>query len=150
MKISVLLPFKENYSPDYAGAVSLFINDTNKLSNFKNSTTIYGYTEFKSRFKSKYVNIEIEKNLFSSSNKEYVKKFISIEKKNNSDLIEIHNRPSYVNSIFNNVKSKLVLYFHNDPLEMNGSKKINDRSITKTASNGVIAVVLETSTNFMA
>ena len=35
MKISVLLPFKENYSPDYAGAVSLFINDTNKLSNFK-------------------------------------------------------------------------------------------------------------------
>ena len=28
---------------------------------------------------------------------------------------------------FNNVKSKLVLYFHNDPLEMNGSKKINDR-----------------------
>ena len=30
------------------------------------------------------------------------------------------------------------------------SKKINDRSITKTASNGVIAVVLETSTNFMA
>ena len=36
MKISVLLPFKENYSPDYAGAVSLFINDTIKLSKFKN------------------------------------------------------------------------------------------------------------------
>ena len=81
MKISVLLPFKENYSPDYAGELSLFIKDTNKLSNFKNSTTIYGYTEFKSRFKSKYVNIEIEKNLFSSSNKEYVKKFISNKKK---------------------------------------------------------------------
>ena len=28
MKISILLPFKENFSPSYAGAVSLFINDT--------------------------------------------------------------------------------------------------------------------------
>ena len=26
MKISILLPYKENYSPDYAGAVSLFIH----------------------------------------------------------------------------------------------------------------------------
>ena len=28
MKISILLPYKENFSPSYAGAVSLFINDT--------------------------------------------------------------------------------------------------------------------------
>ena len=35
MKISVLLPYKENFSPTYAGAVSLFINDTTKLSKFK-------------------------------------------------------------------------------------------------------------------
>ena len=30
MKISILLPFKENFSPSYAGAVSLFVNDTLK------------------------------------------------------------------------------------------------------------------------
>ena len=35
MKISILLPFKENFSPSYAGAVSLFINDTFKLVNLK-------------------------------------------------------------------------------------------------------------------
>ena len=35
MKISILLPYKENYTDNYAGAVSLFINDTTKLSNFK-------------------------------------------------------------------------------------------------------------------
>ena len=28
MKISILLPYKENFSPDYAGAVSLNINET--------------------------------------------------------------------------------------------------------------------------
>ena len=128
MNISVLLPFKENYSPEYAGAVSLFINDTLKLSNFKKSTVVYGYTEYKSRFKSKYVNIETKKKLFSSSNKEYVKKFISIEKKNNSDLIEIHNRPSYLELLVKNLnKKKYILYFHNDPLSMSGSISVKDR-----------------------
>ena len=36
MKISILLPYKENFSPLYPGAVSLFINSMNKLSNYKN------------------------------------------------------------------------------------------------------------------
>ena len=30
MKISILLPYKENFSPDYPGAVSLFIYETTK------------------------------------------------------------------------------------------------------------------------
>ena len=127
MKISILLPYKENFSPTYAGAVSLFINDTIKLSKFKQTTTIYGYTEYKKRFKSKYVNIEASKKFFSSSNKEYVKKFISIEKKNKSDLIEIHNRPNYLNFLINGLnKRNYILYFHNDPLSMSGSSSIKD------------------------
>ena len=78
MKISILLPFKENFSPDYAGAVSLFINDTIKLSKFKNTSTVYGFTEYKKKFKNSYINIDTPKKIFSSSNKDYVKKFISI------------------------------------------------------------------------
>ena len=41
MSIAILLPFKENYSSKKAGAVSLFINDINKKSSFKNQTKIY-------------------------------------------------------------------------------------------------------------
>jgi len=48
MKISILLPYKENYSEDYAGAVSLFINDTVKLSKFKKDIRIFGRTIYKS------------------------------------------------------------------------------------------------------
>ena len=83
MKISILLPFKENFSPSYAGAVSLFINDTLKYSKFKKNIVVYGYTEFKKKFKNKYINIETKKKLFQSQNKEYVNKFIEIEKKRN-------------------------------------------------------------------
>ena len=32
MKISILLPYKENFTPTYPGAVSLFVNDTVKIS----------------------------------------------------------------------------------------------------------------------
>jgi len=128
MKISILLPFKENFSPLYAGAVSLFINDTIKLSIFKNSTTVYGFTEFKKKFNSKYTNIETSKKIFSSSNKEYVKSFITIEKFNKSDLIEIHNRPNYLNYLINGLqKRNYILYFHNDPLSMNGSQTTKER-----------------------
>ena len=128
MKISILLPFKENFSPDYAGAVSLFINDTIKLSKFKDTSTVYGYTEYKKKFKSSYVNIETSKKFFSSSNKDYVKKFILIEKKYPSDLIEIHNRPIYLNYLVNDLRKKnYILYFHNDPLSMNGSSSKEDR-----------------------
>ncbi len=128
MKISILLPFKENFSPDYAGAVSLFINDTIKLSKFKNTSTVYGYTEFKKKFKNSYININTSKKLFTSSNKDYVKKFISIEKKNPSELIEIHNRPIYLKYLVKNLDRKnYILYFHNDPLSMNGSSSKNER-----------------------
>tara|TARA_Y100001970_G_scaffold293433_1_gene440170 strand:- start:2774 stop:4903 length:2130 start_codon:yes stop_codon:yes gene_type:complete len=128
MKISILLPFKENFSPDYAGAVSLFINDTIKLSKFKKTSTVFGYTQYKKKFKGSYINIETSKKIFSSSNRDYVKKFISIEKNNPSDLIEIHNRPIYLSYLVNDLSKKnYILYFHNDPLSMNGSSSKNDR-----------------------
>tara|TARA_B100001121_G_scaffold140762_1_gene123385 strand:- start:848 stop:2974 length:2127 start_codon:yes stop_codon:yes gene_type:complete len=128
MKISILLPFKENYSPSYAGAVSLFINDTLKYSKFKKNIIVYGFTEFKKKFKNKYVNIEIQKKLFKSQNKDYVKKFIEIEKKQKSNIIELHNRPIYLKYLVNELHDKnYILYFHNDPLSMSGSKTISER-----------------------
>jgi len=129
MKISILLPLKENFSPSYAGAVSLFINDTLKSSKFKKNITVFGHTNYYKTFDQKYHNIEIKKKFFSSQNKEYVKKFIEIEKKTNSQIIELHNRPIYLKHLVNNLKEKdYILYFHNDPLTMSGSKSIRERS----------------------
>ena len=47
MKISILLPYKENFTPIYAGAVSLFVKDTIKISEFKKNITVYGNTNLK-------------------------------------------------------------------------------------------------------
>ena len=127
MKISILLPYKENYSINYAGAVSLFINDTTKLSKFKKNIRVFGSTNFKSKLSKNYTNIELNKSvLFQSQSRFYVNKFIELQKNINADIIEIHNRPNYLKYI-KKLNTKIVLYFHNDPLEMAGSEKINER-----------------------
>ena len=50
MKISILLPYKENFSPNYAGAVSLFVKDTVINSKYSNSTYIFGTMDYKVPF----------------------------------------------------------------------------------------------------
>ncbi len=128
MKISILLPYKENFSPIYAGAVSLFVKDTTILSKFKKNITIYGNTDLKKIYKLNYKNIFLKKNLIQSGSKVYVEEFLKYEKNNPSDIIEIHNRPNYFHLIYGKIKNKkIVLYFHNDPLTMTGSRSILDR-----------------------
>ena len=130
MKISILLPYKENFSPIYPGAVSLFVNDTVNESAFKSKITVYGNTDYKRIFKCNYRNIPLSKFRlrFSSQSKKYIKEFSKIENLNKSDLIEIHNRPNYLHDLINLLgKRSYVLYFHNDPLTMTGSKSISER-----------------------
>ena len=128
MKISILLPYKENFSPIYPGAVSLFVKDTSNVSKYKKNIVVFGNTSFKKKFDIKYFNINLSNFKFTSKSKQYVNKFIKIEEKYPSDLIEIHNRPNYLSDIVKTLgKKNLVLYFHNDPLTMTGSKSINER-----------------------
>ena len=128
MKISILLPYKENFSPEYPGAVSLFVYETTKISKFKKDITVYGNTDFKKIFNLKYKNIDLKKNPFSSQTRNYVKKFIDLEKKNHSTIIEIHNRPSYIQILSKQINKRIfTLYFHNDPLSMDGSQTIAER-----------------------
>ena len=127
MKISILLPYKENFTPNYAGAVSLFVNDITKQSIFKDSTFIFGNTNSKKKLSKNYINLNLKKKLFHSTSKIYIDTFLKYHKKISTDLVEVHNRPNYINLIKKNFKNKLILYFHNDPLTMNGSKSTKQR-----------------------
>ena len=121
MKISILLPYKENFSPLYPGAVSLFINSMNKLSNYRKQITVFGSTDLSEKFSDNYVNIELKKSFLKSQTRDYVNKFVELHKNQNTDIIEIHNRPNYI-EFLNSLNTKKVLYFHNDPISMIGSK----------------------------
>ena len=128
MRIAILLPYKENFSPEYPGAVSLFVNETSKISKYKKNIIVFGNTDYKKKFNLRYLNIDLKKNLLRSQTKNYVSKFLSIQKKYNFSIIEVHNRPSYIKQLEKNLnKTVLSLYFHNDPLSMDGSKTIDER-----------------------
>ena len=129
MKISILLPYKENFSPIYPGAVSIFLNSVINKSKFKKNITVFGNTDYKKKYENiKYKNIDISKKILGigSQTNKYINEFIKIEKKIKSDIIEIHNRPLYI-QLIDNIETNKVLYFHNDPLSMNGSKSVTER-----------------------
>ena len=127
MKISVLLPYKENFTVNSAGAVSLFVNDTWNESIYQNSTYIFGNTIYKDNLSGNYINLDLDRNLFQSTSKKYVESFLNFQKDKKTDLIEIHNRPNYIKQIRKEFNKKLILYFHNDPLTMQGSKTKSER-----------------------
>ncbi len=126
MKISILLPYKENYSPEYAGAVSIFVNATNKISKFNKDITVFGFTNFKKKLSTNYKNITLSKKILKSQSKEYVEKFFKIQENIKPSIVEIHNRPNYIKKLLE-LNTNLVLYFHNDPITMNGSKTTFER-----------------------
>jgi len=127
MKISILLPYKENYTINKAGAVSLFVRDTFGLSAYKKNTYIFGSTNSKKNLSKNYINLNVRKNILKSSNLEYLKSFINNKEFKYTKILEIHNRPSYIRFIKDHYKEKILLYFHNDPLSMNGSKTLIER-----------------------
>jgi glycosyltransferase involved in cell wall biosynthesis len=139
MKISILLPYKENFSPLYPGAVSLFINETTKLSRYKKNITVFGSTNYKKIFFINYQNIHLSERFMGSQTKLYIKKFIEFEKKKPSDLIEIHNRPIYLKYLSQSLNNRTYsLFFHNDPLSMEGSKSVTDRNFLLKNSYRII------------
>ncbi len=126
-QIAILLPYKEQYTRDHAGAASIWVKDYIKKSKFKDITLIYGnldkkYKPFTKNFKSLDLGRVIKKNISYTENlyKEYQKyKF---------KIIEIHNRPeSLVHLLKKKIKTKFIFIFHNNPLSLRGSSSINER-----------------------
>ena len=129
VKIATILPYKENYTFQKAQAAAIWVCDFFKYSKFKNTNFIFGNTRGNDYLTKNYINISINnlKSKLSSSTNEYCKNFIKKTNNDNFDIIEIHNRPLVFNYLKKEIDSKYILYFHNDPLSMNGSKSINER-----------------------
>ena len=127
-KIATILPYKESYTLEHASAVSLWVSEFFNQSSLKNNNYIYGNANSKNYLTKNYINIPL-KNLrlkFRSTSNEYIEKLSKKLIDEKFDIVEIHNRPSYL-KYFLYFKKKIVFYFHNDPLTMAGSISINDR-----------------------
>ena len=128
-KIATILPYKESYTFEHASAVSLWVSEFFKSSRFKKKNFIYGNTKPGKYLTNNYKNISLQnlKLKFKSTSNEYTEKlFIEIDKEK-FDIIEVHNRPLILFKLMNKINTKFIMYYHNDPLSMSGSKSINER-----------------------
>jgi glycosyltransferase involved in cell wall biosynthesis len=127
-KIAIILPYKEIYSKNSAAAASIWVKDYFSLSKLKDNTLIYGNLEYGLKpITRNFKNIKILNNVFSK-NKAYIDFFYKEYQKLKFDIIEIHNRPEYLNFLIKKkVNSKLIFFFHNNPKDIRGSKSINER-----------------------
>ena len=127
-KVAILLPYKEIYSKNYSGAASIWVKDYLSLSKLKKSTVVYGSLDKNLKPLTKnFTNIPVNKTIFSRTQK-YINSFYNEYLKEKHSIIEIHNRPEYLNFLIRqNIRSKLIFIFHNNPLTMRGSKTINER-----------------------
>ena len=127
-EIAIILPYKEIYSNNYAGAASIWIKDYNKLSSLSNKTLIYGNLDKgKKPLTRNFKNLKITKTAFSKT-KKYISLFYKDYQKYKFKLIEIHNRPEYLNYLIKKkIDSKLIFFFHNNPKDIRGSKTVSER-----------------------
>ena len=123
---AIILPNKEKFSKNESGAASIFVKDSLKPKDYK-SYIIYGNSKNdEKKYKKIFVNANQKNKLLS--NYLYIKKFISKFKNKNITLFEIHNRPEYVINLKKNFPTaKFIIFYHNDPTKLRGSKILSQR-----------------------
>lgn len=112
--IFIILPYKESLNSTKAGAVSIYVQDALRYSIYKKRIQIISSDNFSNS------------KLFR--NKTYINNFCKKYKDHNISIIEIHNRPEYAKILKKNFpNSKIILTYHNDPLNLRGSIDIKER-----------------------
>ena len=131
MFINILLPYKEKFSINKASSVSLTVANNLEFSKYKKQTRVFGHDVEDPMYRNNFIGMNDSWNFLKSKNHNLAQKMCEFINKENDkiQIIEIHNRPYLVNSIFLSLKkeNRLSLFLHNDPLEMKGSKTTEDR-----------------------
>lgn len=130
MKINIILPYKEKFDKLKSSAVSNTIKNNLKHSKFKKHISIYGQDVENPMSSENFIGIKPPLLPFFSKNMHIAKIMCRkiLKEKNTINIIEIHNRPYLIDYIHKTIRSgRISIFFHNNPLEMRGSKSIEER-----------------------
>ena len=129
MKINILLPYKEKFDEYKASSVSITVRNNLLHSRYLNQIKIYGQSVENPSFKDNFTGLKYSILSLKGKNEFLAHKMLKIINKDidKKQLIEIHNRPYLIDQITKNNQFPIILFFHNDPQTMKGSKSIEDR-----------------------
>jgi glycosyltransferase involved in cell wall biosynthesis len=127
--INIILPYKETYNKKLAGAVSILVSQISKLSFFKKKIKIFGSISLTDPITKNYYAVFRKKPFYFFSRTNYYLYLLNKKIKNEPTTInEIHNRPQAAKFFLKNKPlCKNILYFHNNPKELRGSKSVKER-----------------------
>ena len=106
MFINILLPHKEKFSKNKASSVSLTVANNLGFSKYKKLIRIFGHDVEDPMYKNNFIGINNSWNFLKSKNQNLAQKMCNFINKENEkfQIIEIHNRPYLVDSIYLNLK----------------------------------------------
>jgi glycosyltransferase involved in cell wall biosynthesis len=123
-EIAELLPNKEDYSLNNAGAASIWVKDFNK-GNVVNKQIVFGISSSATPISKNFINLK-KKNLINNSYF-YIKNFIKKLPKS-IKVIVIHNRPHFFFILKKKFPAKkFIIIFHNDPNTLRGSRSVSEK-----------------------
>ena len=144
MKINILLPYKEQFDKSKLSSVSITVINNLKHSKFKKEIRIFGRQVPDPSNLENFVGIKNSLNLFKSKNLNLAEKMCKciLTDHDKNQLIEIHNRPKLIGYVLEKTKNKypVNIFFHNNPLDMAGSKSLKEREYIIKNTNAIMCV----------
>ena len=133
MKINILLPHKEKFDKKKLSSVSITVLNNFNHSDYKKQIRIFGTKVKDPATPKNFIGVKNSLNIFKSKNF-HLAKMMCLHVNNDIDdnqIIEIHNRPVLLNYVLNNLNKRypINIFFHNNPLDMKGSKTLLERKM---------------------
>ena len=128
-KIDLLLPPKESFSPENAGAVSTIVRDLVAESRKPEAQTVFGNKSEKPFPGINFTSLNTKHKWLYGKNIGFAAAYCDHLKYNSTpDLIEVHGRCNVAAYMLKKkLKIPIALYVYNDPREMAGAKSQKDR-----------------------
>ena len=142
MKINILLPHKEKFNTKKASSVSITVKNNLSHTKFLNDIRIFGQDVESPLFEQNFIGFKYSILSLKSKNKFLASEMLKViaNETDDNQLIEIHNRPYLVDVVSKQNKFPIILFFHNDPKKMKGSKSVNERKKLLNKCNYIFCV----------
>lgn len=141
----MLLPHKERFTAQNAGAVSTVIYELARhiTKKDKQSITIFGSEIDNPKDGVRYCGLAVRKRLWESRNVAMAKAYLAYldKARHQPDITEVHGRPQVAYLIAKQRPDlKVVLYLHNDPRQIRGAKTVAQRQALSQHLAGIISI----------
>src|SRR3569623_1565720 len=139
--VAILLPHREVYQPDGAGAVVSCVRDRAALSHYRERLGVLGDPAAAPVAAPPLLPVKKAAWYYGRRTARYLEGAARATAALAPALVEVHNRPTYITRLCRGLpNSALLLYLHNDPHGMRGFKSLAERRRILTAADGAVCV----------